>query len=151
MRAAGMEGDVGDISKRESTTEGSMYGGSEVRNAVHCSSGLSSKRASSNRALQQWFKQQACTAASVQAASVQAAINWKCSSPQGAVSDKCIELARTIYIYIRCIYGVLSREITKFTVKYGVYVRFWPTLQMQWKMANYSLQKCVGFARIHRI
>ena len=49
MRAAGMEGDVGDISKRESTTEGSMYGGSEVRNAVHCSSGLSSKRASSNK------------------------------------------------------------------------------------------------------
>jgi len=35
-------------------------------------------------------------------------------------------LARTINI--RCIYGTFGREITKYTVIYGVYIRFWPTL-----------------------
>jgi len=35
-------------------------------------------------------------------------------------------LARTIYI--RCIYGIFGREITEYTVIYGVYIRFWPTL-----------------------
>ena len=34
--------------------------------------------------------------------------------------------ARTIYI--RCIYGVFGREINKYTIVYGVYIRFWPTL-----------------------
>ena len=37
-----------------------------------------------------------------------------------------IGLARTIFI--RCIYGNFGREITKYTVIYGVYIRFWPTL-----------------------
>jgi len=37
-----------------------------------------------------------------------------------------IGLARTIYI--RCVYGIFGREITKYTVKYGVHIRFWPTL-----------------------
>jgi hypothetical protein len=32
------------------------------------------------------------------------------------------------YIYIRCIYGVVGRAITEYTVIYGVYIRFWPTL-----------------------
>ena len=37
--------------------------------------------------------------------------------------------ARTIYICnIRCIYGMFCREITNYTVIYGVYIRFWPTL-----------------------
>jgi len=40
-----------------------------------------------------------------------------------------VGLARTIYI--RCIYGVFGREITKYTVIYGVHIRFWPTLQMR--------------------
>ena len=31
-------------------------------------------------------------------------------------------------IYIRCIYGVFGWEITKYTVVYGAYTRFWPTL-----------------------
>ena len=31
---------------------------------------------------------------------------------------------------IRFIYGIFGREITKFTVIYGVYIRFWPTLNM---------------------
>jgi len=35
-------------------------------------------------------------------------------------------LARTIYN--RCIYGIFGRKITKITVIYDVYIRFWPTL-----------------------
>jgi len=37
-----------------------------------------------------------------------------------------VGLARTIYI--RFTYGIFGREITKCTVIYGVYIRFWPTL-----------------------
>ena len=33
-----------------------------------------------------------------------------------------------IYIYIRCIYGIFGRGITKYTAIYGVYIQFWPTL-----------------------
>jgi len=39
-----------------------------------------------------------------------------------------VGLARTIYI--RCIYGIFGRETTKYTVIYGVSIRFWPTLYM---------------------
>jgi hypothetical protein len=46
---------------------------------------------------------------------------YTCGSSQPYVG-----LARTIYI--RCIHGVFGREITKYTVIYGVYIRFWPTL-----------------------
>ena len=35
-------------------------------------------------------------------------------------------LARTIYI--RCMYSIFGREITKYMVIYGVYIWFWPTL-----------------------
>jgi len=45
----------------------------------------------------------------------------------------CVGLARTIYI--RCIYGVIGREITKYTVIYGAYIRFWPTLGMWLSLA----------------
>ena len=31
---------------------------------------------------------------------------------------------------MRCIYGVFGREITKYTVIYGAYIRFWPTLRI---------------------
>jgi len=34
------------------------------------------------------------------------------------------------HIYIRFIYGIFGRESTKYTVIYGVYIRFWPTLHM---------------------
>jgi hypothetical protein len=34
------------------------------------------------------------------------------------------------YIYIRCIYGIIGREITKYTVVYGVNLQFWPTLHI---------------------
>jgi len=46
-----------------------------------------------------------------------------------AFACTCIWLARTIYI--RCIYGIYGWEITKYTVIYGVYIQFWPTLHMQ--------------------
>ena len=39
-----------------------------------------------------------------------------------------IGLARTIYI--RCIYGIFGRKIIKYTVIYGVYIRFWPALRI---------------------
>jgi len=38
----------------------------------------------------------------------------------------CVGWAKTIYI--RRIYGNSGREITRHTVTYGVYIRFWPTL-----------------------
>jgi hypothetical protein len=35
------------------------------------------------------------------------------------------------HIYgIWCMYGIFGREITKYTVIYGDYIRFWPTLYM---------------------
>ena len=33
-----------------------------------------------------------------------------------------------IHMYIPCIYGNSGREITTYTVIYGVHIRFWPTL-----------------------
>ena len=35
-----------------------------------------------------------------------------------------------IYTHIRCMYGIFCRNVTKYTVIYGVYIRFWPTLQI---------------------
>jgi len=52
----------------------------------------------------------------------------RCSSLWKSEDTKCLGLTRTIYI--RCIYGIFGREITKYTVIYGVYIRFWPTLKM---------------------
>jgi len=40
----------------------------------------------------------------------------------------CLGLARTIYI--RFVYDIFGREITKYTVIYGAYIRFWPALDM---------------------
>jgi hypothetical protein len=50
-----------------------------------------------------------------------------------------IGLARTIYI--RCIYGIFGREITKYTVIYGVYIRFWPTLNTWYGLEPCSFRK----------
>jgi hypothetical protein len=36
------------------------------------------------------------------------------------------------YIYVRCKYGVLGREITKYMVIYGEYIWFWPTLLVRY-------------------
>jgi len=57
-------------------------------------------------------------------------------------------LARTIYI--RCVYGIFGREITIYTVIYGVYIRFWPTLRTKlepdpfksWKPVKQALCTC---------
>ena len=37
-------------------------------------------------------------------------------------------MARTIYK--RCIYGIFGREITKYTVIYGVFIQCWPTVRV---------------------
>ena len=39
-----------------------------------------------------------------------------------------VGLARTIYIWF--LYGIFGREFIKYTVIYGVYIRFWPTLDI---------------------
>jgi len=49
------------------------------------------------------------------------------------VSCRWIGFARIIYI--RCVYGIVGREITKYTVIYGAYIRFWPTLQINLQFA----------------
>jgi hypothetical protein len=41
--------------------------------------------------------------------------------------------------YLRCIYGILGWEITKYTVIYGVKIRFWPTLQLMFR----GMQECL--------
>ena len=41
------------------------------------------------------------------------------------------ELRVARIIYIRCIYGISGRDINKYTVIYGAYIRFWPTLRAQ--------------------
>jgi hypothetical protein len=35
------------------------------------------------------------------------------------------------HIYIQCVYGIFGREFTIYTVIYGVYIRFWPTLKIR--------------------
>jgi hypothetical protein len=50
-----------------------------------------------------------------------------------------IGLARTIYI--RCIYGIFGREITKYTVIYGVNIRFWHTLHIN---HAHCVQRCTA-------
>ena len=37
------------------------------------------------------------------------------------------KMTRVGHIYIRCTYSTFGREIAKYTVIYGAYVRFWPT------------------------
>jgi hypothetical protein len=51
-----------------------------------------------------------------------------CNHNSTPLHDACLGLARTIYI--RCIYGIFGIEITTYTVIYGAYIRFWPTLRM---------------------
>jgi hypothetical protein len=59
--------------------------------------------------------------------------------------DTCVGLARTMYI--RCICGIFGREITEYTVIYGVYIRFWPTLYMCCvaKCRSAKYRKCEGW------
>jgi len=55
------------------------------------------------------------------------------------VSGLQVGLARTIYIrsYIY-VYGIVGSEITIYTVIYGVYIRFWPTLVTRVTKMAYS-------------
>ena len=74
----------------------------------------------------------------------------KCTWPSA-----CIGLARTVYI--RCIYDIFGREITKYTVIYGVHTQFWPTLciynvylagvgvQCTWPAAHTHTHTCFVF------
>jgi hypothetical protein len=39
-------------------------------------------------------------------------------------------------INIQCIYGIFGRDITKYTVKYGIYKLSWPTLHIWGDRAN---------------
>jgi len=48
------------------------------------------------------------------------------SDKHGPKCQTSLGLARTICI--RCVYGIFGREITMYTVIYGVKMRFWPTL-----------------------
>ena len=43
-----------------------------------------------------------------------------------------VSLGLTRTIYIRSIYGIFGREFIKYTVIYGVYIRFWPTLRFSY-------------------
>jgi len=56
-----------------------------------------------------------------------------------------IGLARTIHI--RCIYRISGRQITKYTVIYSVYIRFWPTLHVHTCMHAYT--RTPPLTRIH--
>ena len=59
-----------------------------------------------------------------------------------------VRVGLAITIYIRCIYGLFGRNITKYTVIYGVYIQFWPTLRKSlarsWakKIFDRQLQYC---------
>jgi hypothetical protein len=45
---------------------------------------------------------------------------FSCQEPKNKVGQN--------HNYIRCIYSIFGRELTKYTVIYGAYIRFWPTL-----------------------
>ena len=49
-------------------------------------------------------------------------------------------LARTIYSW--CVYGIFGREIVEYTVIYGVYIRFWPTLYFLFPHLRKVLRSC---------
>ena len=52
-----------------------------------------------------------------------------------------VGLARTIHI--RCKYVIFGREVIKYTVIYGVYIRFWPTLQKR-HLRTYRPVLCIN-------
>ena len=47
---------------------------------------------------------------------------------------------------IQCIHGIFRREIVKYMVKYGVFIRFWPTLCItRWDPFSTSCNTCLIF------
>ena len=65
------------------------------------------------------------------------------------VSKALVRRAGQNHIYIRCIYGVFGREITKNTVIYGVYTRFWPTLRVRSHAHDQDVSTCASKASRH--
>jgi len=61
------------------------------------------------------------------------------SAQEVRIQRKWVGLARSIYK--RCIYGICGRENTKYTVIYGVYIGFWPTLEMSHLGTSKDVQK----------
>jgi len=55
--------------------------------------------------------------------------------------NKYVGLARIVYK--RCIFSIFGREIAKYTVIYGVYVRFWSALQI-WPPLMVSCPRSTG-------
>jgi len=51
------------------------------------------------------------------------------------------------HIYIPCTYGIFGREITKYTVIYGVYIQFWPTLQLC--HVRFAYKRCVTYKQLY--
>jgi hypothetical protein len=51
----------------------------------------------------------------------------------------CVGLDRTLYI--PCIYGIFGREITKYTIICGAYIRFWPTLYVCCTLHDFGCTK----------
>jgi hypothetical protein len=78
---------------------------------------------------------------------------WFFLSVEGTTGPRVAWLMHRVgqnHLYIQCIYGNLGRKITKYTVVYGVFIRFWPTLLMQHSSIThlrtrpFSLQACLA-------
>jgi len=62
---------------------------------------------------------------------VHSSLHSLCASPRKLVQlykRTRVNVGSAKTIYILCIYGIFGREVTKYTVIYGVLIRFWPTL-----------------------
>ena len=57
------------------------------------------------------------------------------------------------HTYIRCIYGIFGREITKYTVIYGVYIQYWPNLRIYTPlyMTVYLVFSLPAIPYVHRV
>jgi hypothetical protein len=62
-----------------------------------------------------------------------------------------VGLARTIYI--RCVYRMFGREIIGYTVIYGDYTRFWPTLvtSNRWEWSEVGSPKGIYKTWVHSL
>jgi len=74
---------------------------------------------------------------------------WGTSWLSSLCVDRYAGLARTIHI--RCIHGIFGMEITKYTVTYGVYRRFWPPLQICRYVAPSHLAEACGCTHCKRM
>jgi hypothetical protein len=54
--------------------------------------------------------------------------------------------------YIQCIYGIVGRQVTKYTVIYCVlyiHIRFWPILQIYASAMAYTAFNTTSYSPIH--